>query len=317
MRRARANLEHRLRDAVDRSLPLFSYHETKTIFYQQYAAAVRVFKGDHTWDEVKAMLGVTRERLNQIEAKPRPGPETAGLRLLLATLQDAGDAGMTLSEVAGEYFSRLDKHGESSGLSMTLEGMLTLLGSEGDVTDNGDRYFAKRPSVDLGSRDVRRMLLLLQQRPQRWNRLSWIAPRYYENVGIRMSEPPEIALRVLEDLGLIESRGGAFRVSSGHKFLPSPARGQADEIDDIERNFGHIARAVSSAEPQPDSCVFQVAVTVPPGAHEIRLLGEQIIAAVRQVVVETEARATLVGDAEGDEAVQKATIVFAIGPGVL
>jgi len=128
--------EHHLRRAVDLSYPLFTYAELKRVLRCEYHRLVTELRSTRSWSEISQLTGMTRAGLNKLGEEIPPRTAHNGVRALLAILQGAGTAGLTLPKLAGAYYSQCETLDDGPSFEEALRALV----DSGEVTATEGRY---------------------------------------------------------------------------------------------------------------------------------------------------------------------------------
>jgi hypothetical protein len=127
-------LRRHLRDAVALSFPLFTYKELKRMVRAQYHTFVMELREQRTWEEISRLTGMTRAGLNKLGDVVPPKVDANSVRTVLLLLQEAGDEGLRLGELAAAFYELNDLDGPD------LRDAVEALVADGAIVEEGGRY---------------------------------------------------------------------------------------------------------------------------------------------------------------------------------
>lgn len=130
--------EQHIRRAVDLSYPLYTYAELKRVLRCEYHRLVTELRSTRSWSEISQLTGMTRAGLNKLGEEIPPRAAHNGVRGLLAILQGAGAAGLTLPKLAGAYYERCETLDDGPSFEEALRALV----ESGEVQAADGRYVA-------------------------------------------------------------------------------------------------------------------------------------------------------------------------------
>lgn len=300
----RKNLEEQLYRAFKASFPFFSYKEVKNLVKAQYYRLIVELREVYSWDELSTRLATTQQGLRKLGDAVLPRLEDNEIRAVLLLVQEAGDAGMALSELAARYYR--DRGSRPGRLS--LDESVRCLLETGDVVERRGRLHAGTPELDLSTDTIRALLTILQSHPQGMT-LEALAAAYY---GLSPRPPGSFddALESLQRVGDVIAEREVLRAATPTQVYTREGGVSLETVLSIVNTTSRIGDVVASGSGQMTAGLWRVTLSVPEGEEAGRAFLKALRDAVGTVVKQAEAT-------DRDEPKQTYTVVLGAAPSLL